>query len=165
MSPRSDLKYLLIALFEHSGKKRFSFFARSLIAKLKSPDLSFDWVDNLSRRFNLFFLCSLATHFYTRFSRSFRSRRTTSDYRFTWAIGISTINLFFQGLHWLTMAVHLIGVSFNLRLLLSCFKDKQRNIFLEKCRPIMVFQCVLQLTVLAMNANRTGKMFNYFDGK
>ncbi|RMX41436.1 hypothetical protein pdam_00013497 [Pocillopora damicornis] len=73
------------------------------------------------------------------------------------------MNLFFQGLHWLTMAVHLIGVSFNLRFLLSCFKDKQRNIFLEKCRPIMVFQCVLQLTVLAMNANRTGKMFNYFD--
>ncbi|CAH3036277.1 unnamed protein product [Pocillopora meandrina] len=68
------------------------------------------------------------------------------------------MNLFFQGLHWLTMAVHLIEVSFNLRLLLSCFKDKQRNIFLEKCRPIMVFQCVLQLTVLALNANRTGKI-------
>lgn len=55
MSPRNDLKCLLIALFEHSGKKRFSFFARSLIAKLKSPDLSFDRVDNLSRRFNLLF--------------------------------------------------------------------------------------------------------------
>lgn len=165
MSPRGDLKCLLIALFEHSGKKTFFFF-RTVINREIEKSRSFFWLSgSLESPIQSFFLCSLATHFYTRFSRSLRSRRTTSDYRFTWAIRISTMNLFFQGLHWLTMAVHLIGVSFNLRLLLSCFKDKQRNIFLEKCRPIMVFQCVLQLTVLAMNANRTGKMFNYFDGK
>ena len=124
---------------------------------------------NLSRRFKLLFhVLSLLSS--TSFSQStlFKEGKdflvNTNLIVALWlATCISTIILFIKCLYLVTVAVHLILIFFHLRLLLRCLKDKQRNIFLKKCRPIMIFQCVLQLLVLVWNTNRTGQMFSYFD--
>ena len=60
----------------------------------------------------------------------------------------------------LLMAFHLIGVLFNIRLLASCFKDKTKYTILQKCRPAMIFQCILQLILLALNAYQVTKAFS-----
>ena len=46
----------------------------------------------------------------------------------------------------------MVGVFFNLRMLRSCFKDKTKNTFLQKCRTLTVCQCACQVTILVADA-------------
>ncbi|KAL9970233.1 hypothetical protein ACROYT_G022573 [Oculina patagonica] len=62
--------------------------------------------------------------------------------------------------YFVLMAFHLVGVLFNLRMLASCFKDKAKYTILQKCRPFMIFQCILQLTLLACNAYEVTRAFD-----
>lgn len=57
------------------------------------------------------------------------------------------------------MAFHVVGVLFNLRTLASCFKDKARYTVLENCRGVMIFQCMLHIALLALNAEESLKTF------
>lgn len=57
------------------------------------------------------------------------------------------------------MALHLVGVLFNIRMLASCFKDKASHTILHKSRRFMVWQCILQVTVLVLNADEVTRAF------
>ena len=57
------------------------------------------------------------------------------------------------------MALHLVGVLFNIRMLASCFKDKASHTILRKSRPFMVWQCILQVTLLVLNADEVTRAF------
>ena len=45
-------------------------------------------------------------------------------------------------------ALDLAGIIFNLRMLRSCFKDKTKYRFLQKCRALTICQCACQVTIL-----------------
>ncbi|XP_078373610.1 uncharacterized protein LOC144657172 [Oculina patagonica] len=62
------------------------------------------------------------------------------------------------------MALHLVGVLFNIRMLASCFKDKAKYTILQRCRPVMITQCILHLSLLALNANEVTKTFSSEQG-
>ncbi|KAL9970230.1 hypothetical protein ACROYT_G022570, partial [Oculina patagonica] len=62
------------------------------------------------------------------------------------------------------MALHLVGVLFNIRMLASCFKDKAIYTILQKCRPAMITQCILHLSLLALNANEVTRAFRSEQG-
>ena len=49
------------------------------------------------------------------------------------------------------------GVIFNLRMLRSCFKDKTKYTFLQKCRTLAVCQCVFQVAILVVDAVESWK--------
>ena len=58
------------------------------------------------------------------------------------------------------MALHLVGVLFNIRMLASCFKDKASHTILHKSWQLMVWQCILQLTLLVLNADEVARAFS-----
>ena len=58
------------------------------------------------------------------------------------------------------MALHLAGVLFNIRMLASCFKDKASHTILHKSWPLMVWQCILQVTLLVLNADEVTRAFS-----
>lgn len=60
----------------------------------------------------------------------------------------------------LLMAFHVVGVLFNLRMLASCFRDKGKFVVLQKCRAVIIFQAILQLALLALNAEESLKAFS-----
>ena len=45
-------------------------------------------------------------------------------------------------------ALDLAGIIFNLQMLRSCFKDKEKYTFLQKCRTLAICQCVCQVIIL-----------------
>ena len=57
----------------------------------------------------------------------------------------------------LLMALHVIGIISNIRLLLSCFT--YRNNF-QNSNALVIFQSILHLTLLALNADDTMKTFS-----
>ena len=61
--------------------------------------------------------------------------------------------------YFILMAFHLVGVLFNIRMLVSCFKDKAKYTVLQKGRPFMICQCILHLILLALNANEVTGTF------
>ena len=58
-------------------------------------------------------------------------------------------------------ALDLAGAFFNMRMLLSCFRDRTKYTFLQKCRTLTVFQCVCQVTILVTNAVKSWKLFGF----
>jgi len=48
-------------------------------------------------------------------------------------------------------ALDLAGIHFNIRMLLSCFKNDRKLAFLQKYKPFVICQFVYQVSVLAMN--------------
>ena len=64
----------------------------------------------------------------------------------------------------LLMALHLVGVLFNVRMLASCFKDKAKYTILQKCRPFVICQCILQLALLGCNAYDVTRAFGSQQG-
>ena len=75
-------------------------------------------------------------------------------------VAISTITTAMNPSYLFLMALHLIGVLFNIRMLASCFKDKAKYTILQKCRPAMISQSILHLTLLALNADEVTKAFS-----
>lgn len=57
----------------------------------------------------------------------------------------------------LMAALDLTGIVFNLRMLRSCFKDKIKYTFLQKCRAVAVCQCACQVTILVADAVESWK--------
>lgn len=51
----------------------------------------------------------------------------------------------------LISATDLAAVYFNIRMLLSCFKDRTKRPSLQKLRPFVICQCFYQVTILATN--------------
>ena len=51
-----------------------------------------------------------------------------------------------------TFVFLMAGFLFNVRMLRSCFKDKEKNTFLQNCKTLTVFQCVCQVTILVVDA-------------
>ena len=81
----------------------------------------------------------------------FRSKHSTS---------ITTRVLFFtMGLIYtlLMAALGLTGITFNLRMLRSRFKDKTKYTFLQKCRTLAVCQCACQVIILLADAVESWK--------
>lgn len=58
------------------------------------------------------------------------------------------------------MALHLVGVLFNIRTLASCFQDKTKYTILHKSKPFIIFQCILHLSLLALNADEVTRAFS-----
>ena len=58
------------------------------------------------------------------------------------------------------MAFHIFGALFNVRMLVSCFKGKKEYIILQKSRPFLILECILQLTVLSLSAEQSMKAFS-----
>ena len=54
-------------------------------------------------------------------------------------------------------ALDLAGIIFNLRMLRSCFKDKTKYTFLQKCRTLAICQCACQVTILVADAVESWK--------
>ena len=54
-------------------------------------------------------------------------------------------------------ALHLAGIILNLRMLRSCFKDKIKYTFLQKCRTLAICQCSCQVTILVVDAVESWK--------
>ncbi len=57
-------------------------------------------------------------------------------------------------------AFDLTGVFFNIRMLLKCFKDKTKYTLLQKCRTLIICQCVCQVTILVTNAVESWKLLH-----
>lgn len=53
----------------------------------------------------------------------------------------------------LLLAFHLVGLFFNIQMFASCFKDKAKYTILQKTKPFMLCQCIIQVALLALNAN------------
>ena len=49
-------------------------------------------------------------------------------------------------------ALDLAGIVLNMRMLRSCFKDKTKYTFLQKCRTLAICQCACQVTILVADA-------------
>ena len=49
-------------------------------------------------------------------------------------------------------ALDLAGITFNLRMLRSCFKNKENYTFLQKCQTLAICQCACQVTILVADA-------------
>ena len=61
-------------------------------------------------------------------------------------------------IHTLLMAaLDLAGITLNIRMLRSCFKDKTRYTFLKKCRTLAVCQCACQVVILVADAVESWK--------
>lgn len=58
------------------------------------------------------------------------------------------------------MALHVLGALLNFRMLVTCFRDKANSTILQKCRPTMMFQFILQLATLYMNVDESLKAFS-----
>ena len=58
------------------------------------------------------------------------------------------------------MALHVLGALLNLRMLVTCFRDKTNSTILQKCRPTMMIQFILQLAILNMNVDESFKAFS-----
>ena len=56
-------------------------------------------------------------------------------------------------------ALDLAGIL-NIRMLRSCFKDKTKKKFLQKCRTLTVLQCTCQVTILVADAVESWKGFD-----
>ena len=96
-------------------------------------------VSGLGHCFCCLFYPSLAEH-------SISSRHSTS---------ITTRALFFTMslIYALLMAaLDLAGIIFNLRMLRSCFRDKEKYTFLQKCRTLAISQCACQVLILLADA-------------
>ena len=96
-------------------------------------------VSGLGHCFCCLFYPSLAEH-------SISSRHSTS---------ITTRALFFTMslIYALLMAaLDLAGIIFNLRMLRSCFRDKEKYTFLQKCRTLAICQCACQVLILLADA-------------
>ena len=59
----------------------------------------------------------------------------------------------------LLLAFHLVGLFFNIRMFASCFKEKAKYAILQKSRPFMICQFILQVALLALNANEATTTF------
>lgn len=59
----------------------------------------------------------------------------------------------------LLLAFHLIGVFFNMRMFTSCFKEKAKYTILQKSKPFMICQCILQVALLVLNAYEATRAF------
>ena len=59
----------------------------------------------------------------------------------------------------LLLAFHLVGLFFNIRMFASCFKDKAKYTILQKTKPFMLCQCIIQVAFLALNANEATTTF------
>ena len=57
----------------------------------------------------------------------------------------------------LMAALDLAGITFNLRMLRSCFKNKTMYTFLQKCRTLAISQCVCQVIILLADAVESWK--------
>ena len=57
----------------------------------------------------------------------------------------------------LIAALDLAGIIFNLRMLRSCFKDKTKYNFLQKCRTLAICQCACQVIILLAEAVESWK--------
>ena len=57
----------------------------------------------------------------------------------------------------LMAALDLAGITFNLRMLRSCFKDKTKYTFLQKCRTLAICQCACQVIILLVDAAESWK--------
>jgi len=60
----------------------------------------------------------------------------------------------------LLLAFHLVGLFFNMRMFTSCFKEKAKYTILQKSKSFMICQCILQVTLLALNANEATRAFD-----
>ena len=58
-------------------------------------------------------------------------------------------------------ALYLAGIFFNIRMLQSCFKNKTKYKFLQKCRTLTVLQCACQVTILVADAVESWKGFDF----
>ena len=57
----------------------------------------------------------------------------------------------------LMAALDLAGIISNLRMLRSCFKDKTKHTFLQKCRTLAICQCACQVIILLAEAVESWK--------
>ena len=60
----------------------------------------------------------------------------------------------------LLAALDVIGVFFNIQVLLSCFRDKTKHKFLHNYRPLMICQVVYQVMILATNTVEAWRTFD-----
>lgn len=58
------------------------------------------------------------------------------------------------------MAFHVVGVLVNLRMLVHCLKEKARYSVLQSCRSGLIFQGILHVAVLALNAEESVRVFS-----
>lgn len=58
-------------------------------------------------------------------------------------------------------ALDLTGIVLNMRMLWSCFKDKTKYKFLQKCRSLTISQCACQVTILLTNAVQSWPGFEF----
>lgn len=59
----------------------------------------------------------------------------------------------------LLAVLDLVGVFFNVRMLLCCFKDKTKYKLPQKCKGLLIFQCVCQFGILITGAVETWRRF------
>ena len=57
----------------------------------------------------------------------------------------------------LMAALDLAGIIFNIRMLRSCFKDKTKYTFLQKCRTLTICQCACHVIILVADAVESWK--------
>ena len=57
----------------------------------------------------------------------------------------------------LMVALDLAGITLNIRMLRSCFKDKTKYTFLQKCRTLAICQCACQVVILVADAVESWK--------
>lgn len=57
----------------------------------------------------------------------------------------------------LMAALDLTGIIFNMRMLRSCFNDKRKYTFLQKCRILAICQCACQVVILLADAVESWK--------
>ena len=57
----------------------------------------------------------------------------------------------------LMAGLDLAGIIFNMQMLRSCLKDKEKYTFLQKCRTLAICQCVCQVTILLADAVESWK--------
>ena len=70
------------------------------------------------------------------------------------------VNLKMKLIYALVMAaLDLAGIVFNIRMLQSCFKDKTKYTFLQKCRTLTICQCACQGIILVADAVESWKGF------
>lgn len=60
-----------------------------------------------------------------------------------------------------TAALDLAGIVLNMRMLWSCFKDKTKYKFLQRCRSLTISQCACQVTILLTNAVQSWPGFEF----
>ena len=58
-------------------------------------------------------------------------------------------------------ALDLAGIVLNTRMLWSCFKDKTKYKFLQKCRSLTISQCACQIIILVTNAVQSWPGFEF----